>query len=197
MPGTQEFFDSVRSSVFRGHLSQSQVNGLETILTATANAGITDQRKVAYMLGTVYHECAGTMQPVREFGRGAGHPYGQKLKMGDGPGHRIPYTTPDQLYYGRGYVQLTWYENYDAMSRHLHIDLLNNPDLALEPDVAANIMIEGMTKAMFTGVGLGKYFDATHADWINARRIINGNDHDALIAGYAKQFYKALSGVDA
>ncbi|MET3501991.1 putative chitinase [Mucilaginibacter rubeus] len=197
MPGTKEFYDTIRASVFKGHISQSQIDGIEAILKAAADAGVTDQRKVAYMLGTVYHECAGTMQPINEFGKGKGHPYGEKFKMGGGPGHRIPYTTPDQLYYGRGFVQLTWYENYDAMGKHLHLDLLNHPELALQPDIAANIMIEGMTKGMFTGVGLGKYFDATHADWINARRIINGNDHDVLIAGYAKHFYKGLTGIDA
>lgn len=197
MPGTKEFYDTIRDTIFKGHISQSQVDGIETILKATADAGITDQRKVAYMLGTVYHECAGTMQPVNENGKGKGHPYGEKFKMGAGPGHRVPYTAPDQLYYGRGFVQLTWYENYEAIGKHLNVDLLNHPELALQPDIAAKIMIDGMTKGMFTGVGLGKYFDDTHADWINARRIINGNDQDVLIAGYAKHFYKGLTGIDA
>ncbi|WP_184544717.1 hypothetical protein [Mucilaginibacter sp. FT3.2] len=191
MSGTKHLYDTIRP-MFGGHLLQSQIDGIETILKAIDDTGITDQRKAAYVLGTVFHECAKTMEPISEFGKGAGHDYGKKLKMGGGPGHRIPYTTPDKLYYGRGYVQLTWYENYQSMGNLLQIALLENPELALEPQTAARIMIKGMTGGLFTGVGLGKYFTATKADWINARKIINGLDMATAIAGYAQTFYKGL-----
>jgi predicted chitinase len=192
MPDTKEFYADVRP-LFGGHLSQSQVDGIQAILKATADAGITDNRKVAYMLATVFHETGQTMQPVSENGKGAGHDYGKKLKMGGGPGKRVPYTTPNELYYGRGYVQLTWYENYENMGKLLHIDLLDNPDLALQPSIAAAIMIKGMTKGLFTSVGLDKYFTDKRTDWVNARRIVNGLDMAKTIAGYAKIFYKGLT----
>jgi predicted chitinase len=197
MPGTKQLYDTIRPALFGGHLTQSHVDGIEAIIKAAEDGGVTDERQVAYMLATVYHECDGTMQPVRENGRGAGHPYGQKLKMGGGPGKRVPYTKPDQIYYGRGYVQLTWYENYENMGKLLHIDLLNNPDLALQDDIAAEIMVKGMTKGMFTGVNLDRYFNADRTDWVNARKIINGLDMADKIAGYAKLFYKGLTGIDA
>jgi putative chitinase len=196
MPGTKEFYDDVRP-LFGDHLSQSQVDGIEAILTAIENAGITDERKAAYILATVFHECAKTMRPIAEFGKGAGHDYGKKLKMGGGPGRRIPYNTPDELYYGRGYVQLTWYENYENMGRLLHVDLLNIPELALEPAIAAAIMIKGMTGGLFTGRSLGEFMSDDHTDWVNARKIINGLDHAETIAGYAKVFYKGLTEVAA
>ncbi|WPU93576.1 glycoside hydrolase family 19 protein [Mucilaginibacter sabulilitoris] len=195
MPG-KEFYNDVRP-LFGGQLKQSQVDGMEAISKAIEDAGITDERKAAYIYATIFHECAKTMQPIAEFGKGAGHDYGRKLKMGAGPGHRIPYTAPDQLYYGRGYVQLTWYENYDNMGKLLHIDLLNNPELALEPSVAAAIMIKGMTAGLFTGKSLGDFFNNDHTDWINARRIINGLDHAQTIAGYAEVFHKGLTEVVA
>ena len=113
--------------------------------------------------------------------------------MGGGPGKRIPYTTPDELYYGRGYVQLTWYENYGSMGKLLNIDLLDNPDLALQPAIAAAIMIKGMTKGLFTGVSLDKYFTDKLTDWVNARKIINGLDMAKTIAGYVQTFYKGLT----
>jgi predicted chitinase len=194
MPGTKEFYDDVRP-LFDGHLSQSQVDGIEAILTAIENAGITDERKTAYILATIFHECAKTMQPIAEFGKGAGRDYGKKLKMGGGPGKRIPYNTPDELYYGRGYVQLTWYENYENMGRLLHVDLLNIPGLALEPAIAAAIMIKGMTGGLFTGRSLGEFMNDDHTDWVNARKIINGLDHAETIASYAKVFYKGLTEV--
>jgi predicted chitinase len=183
--------------LFGGHLSQSQVDGIEAILTAIENAGITDERKTAYILATIFHECAKTMQPIAEFGKGAGRDYGKKLKMGGGPGKRIPYNTPDELYYGRGYVQLTWYENYENMGRLLHVDLLNIPELALEPAIAAAIMIKGMTGGLFTGRSLSEFMSDDHTDWVNARKIINGLDHAETIAGYAKVFYKGLTEVAA
>ena len=192
MPDTKEFYAEIRL-LFGGHLKQSQVDGIQAILKATADAGITDDRKTAYILATVFHETAKTMQPINEFGKGTGHDYGKKLKMGGGPGKRIPYTTPDELYYGRGYVQLTWYENYESMGKLLHIDLLDNPDLALQPAIAAAIMIKGMTKGSFTGVGLDRYFTDQRTDWVNARKIINGLDQAQTIAGYAKTFYKGLT----
>jgi len=192
MPDTKEFYVEIRP-LFGGRLTQSQVDGIQAILKATTDAGITDDRKTAYILATVFHETAKTMQPIAEFGKGAGHDYGKKLKMGGGPGKRIPYTTPDELYYGRGYVQLTWYENYEIMGKLLHIDLLNDPDLALQPAIAAAILIKGMTKGSFTGVGLDKYFTNDSTDWVNARKIINGLDMAKTIAGYAKTFYKGLT----
>ncbi len=192
MPATKHFYDTVRP-LFGGHLSQSQIDGMETILTATHQAAVTDHRKVAYMLATVFHECAKTMRPITEFGKGAGHDYGKKLKMGGGPGHRIPYATPDKLYYGRGYVQLTWFENYESMGHLLHVPLLENPELALDPPIAAQILIKGMTGGLFTGKGLDKYFNATITDWVNARKIINGLDHAETIGGYAQTFFTALA----
>lgn len=144
------------------------------------------------MLGTTYHETARTMYPIEEYGNGKGKRYGKKIKQSG-----EPYEEPDKIYYGRGYVQLTWYENYERMGRILNIPLLQQPELALRPDIAANIMFEGMTKSLslkgdFTGHYLEQYFNDTREDWVNARRIINGLDRAELIAGYAKRFYEIL-----
>lgn len=58
----------------------------------------------------------------------------------------------------------------------MKIDLVGNPDLALNPTYAAEIIALGMKNAMFTGVGLSTYFTASKQDWFNARKIINGTD---------------------
>lgn len=144
------------------------------------------------MLATSYHETAKTMQPIEEYGKGRGKPYGQKLRH-----DRKPYTFPDKLYYGRGDVQLTWYENYEAMGKLLGIPLLEQPELALVPEISAKIMIEGMTRGKsnrgdFTGVSLENYFNATKDDPVHARRIINGLDKANLIATYHNKFLTAI-----
>lgn len=192
MINRDNFFYSIRQSIFKTGLKQKQVEGINAILAMWETEGLTDLRWLAYMLATIYHETAKTMQPIGEYGKGKNYRYGKKIKRSG-----IPYTLPDKIYYGRGYVQLTWYENYETMGRLLGIDLLGNPDLALHPAIAAKIMFEGMTKGNshfgdFTGKSLENYFNETKEDWVNARRIINRTDKAELIAGYGKKFYQAL-----
>ena len=188
----EKFFNSIRTSLFNGRMTQSQVDGINFKLRAFREARIVDPRWKAYMLATSYHETARTMQPIEEYGRGRGRPYGQKLKHS-----RKPYVHPDKLYYGRGDVQLTWYENYELMGKLLGIPLLEQPELALRPDVSARIMIEGMTKGKsnrgdFTGVSLETYFSSRRDDPVQARRIINGLDKANLVANYHRKFLEAL-----
>jgi hypothetical protein len=194
MAGTKHFYDTMRPVLFSTGLSTKQFDGIESILKLCADSGITDTRWIAYILGTIYHECNKTMQPIEEYGKGQGHPYGKKLKMAtDAGGNHIPYTTPDQIYYGRGYVQLTWYENYAAQGKILGLDLLNNPEWVLQSEIAGKILIHGMTKGDFTGRYLSQFFNDTTSDYINARKIINGLDRAAVIANYAHTFFAGLT----
>jgi hypothetical protein len=132
------------------------------------------------------------MCPVEEIGKGKGRRYGGKQKLS---GER--YSSPDEIYYGRGDVQLTWYENYEKMGKLLGVPLLEEPELALVPEISARIMLEGMTKGAsmrgdFTGVSLENYFNAWKDDPVNARRIINGLDKADMIAGYHNKFLTAI-----
>lgn len=176
------FFIQIRSLF--GRMSQSQVEGLNSLLDAVGGCLINE---AAYMLATAYHETAHTMQPIEEYGKGRGRDYGKRLKMS-----RKPYSDTLPIYYGRGYVQLTWYENYDKAGRLLKLDLLRQPELALQADVAAKIMREGMFDGWFTGKKLGEYIGLRTAEYVSARRIINGMDKAQFIAGYAVVFELAL-----
>lgn len=174
-----------------GTLSQIQVDSTHAILNACTRYGIADKRQIAYVLATAFHESR--LKPVIEIGLGLNKDYGKKLKMGGGPGKRIPYTTPDKLFYGRGFVQLTWFENYQHFANILGIDLLNRPEMALQPDYAAEIIAIGMQKGMFTGVGLDRYFNTDRTDPVNCRRVVNGLDKADLIASYYEKIIKAIS----
>lgn len=187
-----KFLNNIEQSLFGGRLTHSQRTGIEFKLTAFKKYGVTDIRHQAYMLATSYHETAKTMQPIEEYGKGRGRPYGSKLKQ-----NRKPYEYPDKIYYGRGDVQLTWYENYELMGRLLNIPLLEKPELALEPDISAEIMIEGMmhgksNRGDFTGVSLETYFNKYRNDPVQARRVVNGLDKANRIAGYYYKFLEAL-----
>jgi putative chitinase len=177
-----KFFALVRLHPFNGAMTQGQVNGCNAILDGwETHAEFTDIRWLAYMLATAKWETAHTMQPIEEYGHGTGKPYG------------VPDPVTGQIYYGRGYVQLTWKTNYQKMAALTGADLVNHPELALDPLNAALIMFEGMKGGLFTGVGLPRYFNATTDDPVNARRIINGTDHAADIARIHAAFLMGLT----
>src|SRR6187397_2452423 len=63
------FFDSVRSAPFNGKLSARQVDGMSAILDVWESSDTQrDDRWLAYMLATAFHETAMTMQPICEYG---------------------------------------------------------------------------------------------------------------------------------
>jgi len=183
-----EFYAAIRP-MFGGALSQKQVDGIEALLAATEGLPITHR---AYLLGTAKHETADTMQPITEYG---GRKYFDKYDTGklakalgntpeaDGDGYK---------YRGRGFVQITGRENYAKAGDWLKLDLLGNPDLALQPTIAAKILVRGCTNGWFTGKKLSDYLPG---DYVNARRVVNGTDRAELIAGYATNFERALGGL--
>lgn len=188
----KHFYDTVRPHFAGSKISESQVEGMESILDYWQDIGYTDLRWLAYIMATVFHETAQRMKPIEEFGKGRGRRYGSKVKHSG-----ESYTNPDKIYYGRGRVQLTWYENYQLMGRLLDIDLLNNPELMLKDDVDVQVLFEGMTKGAssfgdFTGKCLEMYFNDTTEDPVHARRIINGLDKADQIAGYYRWFLEGL-----
>lgn len=137
-------------------------------------------RQAAYMLATAKHETANTFAPIEEYGKGKGLPYGK------------PDRKTGLVYFGRGYVQLTWAKNYQTMGTVLGLPLYTQPDLALRYDVAYKIMSYGMTHGTFTGVALSRYINDGKTDYLNARKIINSLDKADLIAGYASAIEQML-----
>lgn len=176
------FFEHVRETLFSGRLSTKQVQGLTSIVDKwDADHATDDDRWLAYMLGTTHHETDRKMWPIEEYGRGKGRPYGR------------PDPETGQSYYGRGFVQLTWRRNYQAMKDVFHVDFVGHPERVLELRHATNIMFHGMINGSFTGKRLGQYFNKRSADWVGARRTINGQDRAQLVASYARKYYAAIS----
>lgn len=183
-----KFFTPVRQLLFGGILRQSQVDGMNAILDGWEQRYPEgDLRWLAYQLATTAWETAHTMQPIHEYGGDA-----YFFRMYDPEGERGDFarrngnTQPGDgvRFHGRGYVQLTWRSNYERMGQLLGVDLVGNPDLALDPRIAADIMFVGMERGLFTGVGLPRFFSGSTANWKGARAIING-DGDADRNGIA------------
>jgi hypothetical protein len=99
-------------------------------------------------------------------------------------------------YYGRGYVQLTWWSNYAksgvAIGRGL--DLLFDPELVKTPEIAYALMVHGMESGsgFANGHRFSDYFSAQRSDYVGARKMVNGNDHAADIAALARTFEAIL-----
>ena len=148
---------------------------------------VTDLRMISYILATTHWETGAYGQryiyePVPEQGKGKNRPYG------------IPHKKTGKIYYGRGFVQLTWFDNYERFTKILYrlgfeVDLISNPDLALKPEIATLILVIGMRDGKFTGADLDDYFDPIKSDWYNARKIINKLDKAVIIADIAKEIH--------
>ena len=185
------FFAELRKSLFKGGFNQSQVDGLNTLLDVFENSKV-GVNHTAYMLATTYHETDCTMQPIVERGSVS---YFDKYDTGrlatqlgntpeaDGDGYK---------YRERGYVQLVGEKNYRRAGKKLGINLLDNPDLALDPTHAAAIMLYGMAEGWFTGKKLSNFISDYTASYIAARSIINGVDKQDKIAAEAVAFELAL-----
>lgn len=74
-------------------------------------------------------------------------------------------------HYGRGYVQLTWESNYRLYGALLGVDLVSEPDLALAPAVAADVLA-----AYFVTHGGGPLIPAAAriGNWREVRRLVQG-----------------------
>jgi hypothetical protein len=185
----EKFFGEYKNAY--GSLTQEQVNGLNSLLSnIEGDNDIKDLRWAAYMLATIKHECADKYQPITELGsRSYFNKYDGRLgNSAPGDGYR---------YRGRGYVQLTGRVNYHKMTGALQLtgddDLVNNPDGALQPDIAYRIMSYGMREGTFTGKRLSDYIDDSGCDYYEARQIINGHDRADKIKGYAEHFEAILN----
>ncbi|MFC5438026.1 hypothetical protein ACFPME_15805 [Rhodanobacter umsongensis] len=102
----------------------------------------------------------------------------------------------EQRYYGRGYVQLTWWSNYASAGANLDmgLDLLLNPERVLQPETAYKLMAYGMLtgKGFANGHTLARYFHGAHTDYVGARQMVNGHDKAAIIARMAGNFETIL-----
>lgn len=200
------FYDWLRDNDMLGPvITPDEFKGCDAITRACAEARW-PLSWTAYALATAYHETAHTMMPVLEAYwlspakraayyrrmydiQGARPAKARELgNVNPGDGARFP---------GRGYPQLTGRTNYLKAGTALGIDLIANPDLALKPSVAAQIMVRGMREGWFTSADIDDDLPATGQatlqEFTRSRDIINGTDKQKLIAEYALDWQSALA----
>lgn len=148
--------------------------------------------QAAYVLATAYHETAATMKPIMERG---GRSYFNKYNAGTRIGKVLGNTQEGDgyRYRGRGYAQTTGRRNYGVASMKLGVDCVGKPEYLLQSKYAAKAIVIAMIEGWYTGHKFSRHITASKTDYVNARRIINGRDKAALIAGYAHKYERLLA----
>jgi hypothetical protein len=187
-------FDVIRSLIPR--FDTKQVGSIDSIVIELNKENLTN-RQISYILATTYHETAYSFLPVHEYGSDARF---KNLYDIEGSNPALATRLGNVMagdgvkFAGRGYVQITGRSNYLKMQNLLGIPLIDQPDLALRPEHAARILVQGMVRGMFTGIKLDTYNHEKndYKYFLSSRRIVNGTDRAHDIARHATVLLKAF-----
>lgn len=154
---------------------------------ALQDVGIYSKKVLAYALATTQHETANAMAPVNE-GNYNDKKYGYEPGFtGKSEARKRGYEGGDN-YYGRGFVQLTGKSNYKTMGKKLGIDLVNNPEKANDPEIAAKILAIYMKDR-----GTAKLVNEGKV--VEARKTINNDNKGKMIRDTADKYYRSFMGM--
>lgn len=155
---------------------------IEHLLHA-AGAGNLNVPQTAYVLALALD---GSRLGLWMLDRTSGWAYENRVDLGntqpgDGPRFR-----------GRGYVPLVGRTAYTQWSRYLDQPLVDRPELAAEPPVAAQILVQGVTYGRFTGHPLGRFVNEALVDYVGAHQTVPGQGGARQVAEHARQFEAVL-----
>ena len=150
----------------------------KNLIAEAKSLGLPLKTQWAYMMATIEWETASTFEPVREA-------YWLSESWRENNLRHHPY-------YGRGYVQLTWEDNYQTYKSVTGLDLVSNPDLAMKPDVALHILVHGFKNGTFTNYKLEDFVDSGSTDYYTARKCINWLDKASEIREIAEDWEASL-----
>ena len=136
------------------------------------------------MLATAEHE-SDRFATLEEYASGAA--YEGRADLGNthaGDGRRFK---------GRGYVQLTGRNNYQAYAQRTGIRLLELPYILMNwPALSVYVIVDGMMEGAYTGKRLDQFVNKSQEDFRGARRVVNGQDQAEKIAQRAREWLAQL-----
>ena len=176
----KQFFKGYKDTLDKNkNLSQNEINALNNFLNLyEKNKSDFNLYQWSYIFATVFHETNGTFLPVKEA-------YWLSENWRKNNLRYYPY-------YGRGFVQITWEENYRKFSKLLNTDFVKYPDKVMELNNSFFILTYGFKHGIFTGKKISDYITDIKKDYRGCRRCINGMDKADLIASYANIFEQIL-----
>jgi hypothetical protein len=162
-----------------GDYSAASAQSIPYILAAAQKHGMTDPAQIAYALATAQAESS----------------------MGQAMFENTSFSQSGEAgaYHGRGFIQITWQEAYARVGNIIGVDLLNNPDRASEPEIAAEILVRGLQEGWFGHQRpLSDFVNSAEGrrDYYHARQIVNSLDRAGEIERSAQIYEQALTGAD-
>lgn len=135
-------------------------DNITLLVSELKKENIETPRVIAYAIATMGHETWYTFKPIKE---------------NNGPAHAIQYGySGGENYYGRGYIQLTHDFNYLIYGQRIGMGdkLVKNPELALQPDIAARLFVAYFKRNNVDGLA--------EKDFVTARRPIANTSADSI-----------------
>lgn len=156
----------------------SQEACYNAVAIALVELGILTDLSLLGALATIRTEVGRNYLPIKEIADGSA--YEGRLDLGNtqvGDGAK---------YKGRGFIQLTGRANYTHYGKALGIDLVNNPDLALDVNISARILAHYFKDR---GVDVA----CNNKDWTLCRKLVNGGSNGLLdFLNVVNQFLKVV-----
>ncbi len=139
------------------------------IAKALKAEGILDANVLAYALATVEHETDETFAPIEEI-------------QGPINARRLGYEGGEN-FFGRGFIQITHLRNYKEIGKRIGLGdkLVKNPDLALQPEIAAKVLA-----AFFKDNNVANL--ASQGYYVAARTPINPDYNGYAVAELANKY---------
>ena len=181
-----QYFEKLYKEILKLQFKNSHKQNITFLLAKIEeDPNMSNIQVISYVLATCLHETAFTLDPINEKGEKS---YFNKYEPNTQIGKNLGNTQKGDgfAFRGKGFVQITGRANYKKMSSYVGYDLITNPQLALNKDVAYQILVVGMTKGLFTGKKLSDYINKKETNYRLARRVVNGNDKADKIAYYAQ-----------
>lgn len=174
------FFDEYKRSLDPNKsLDTKEISAIDTFIDfVDSSICKLELNQWAYVFATTFHETNATFLPIKE-----AYWLSEAWRL-----KNLRYSP----FYGRGYTQITWKENYAKFGAIFGEDFVNKPDLVMIPKYAFNIMVYGFIHGSFTNKKITDYITKDKTDYKGARRCINGTDKADLIAVYAIKFENIL-----
>lgn len=176
--------ETVQAGVFTAAELQNVFNSISVgqiadnwgrCLAALQKYGLADPLTQIGMLANIRTEVSSFL-PIHEYGDVA---YWTRMYEGRAD---LGNTNPGDgaRYCGRGYIQLTGRANYRSYGQKIGVDLEGNPDLAMDPAIAAEVLA---VYARDRGIQAA----CQAQDWRQTRIAVNGG-----LTGYVDVFYPAV-----
>lgn len=136
---------------------------------------------MAGAMATIRIEVGKSFLPIQEIA--SGDAYEGRINLGNtqkGDGRKFK---------GRGFIQLTGRSNYEYFGHLVQVDLITNPDLALDMEISAKILAYYFRdrKVIDACISAGKFAPGTpesYTAWSRVRKLVNGgNGIDSSLPG--------------